>query len=131
MEEKLPIALGGMCEVIHNNAQNWYIIETANSIEKINYRDIYYLYVEGKYTHFHTRDGQKDSRVRKPLGEVYVELNAPEFVYLDKSRVVNVQHVMSVKQLDVKMRNGEILTVSRTQIKNLREQIKKYMGRNM
>lgn len=131
MEEKLPIALGGMCEVIHNNARQIYIIETANTIAKINYRDIYYIYVEGKYTYFRTREGKNDSRIRKPLGEVYAELNAPEFVYLDKSRIVNVQHVMSVKQLDVRMRDEEILTVSRTQVKNLREQIKKYLGRNM
>lgn len=129
LEELLPTALESMCEIIKNMHEKCYIIETASSIEKIKCKDIYYLYISGKYTYFCMEQGE--SRVRKPLGEVFAELDLPEFVYLDKSHVVNLKHVVSVKKMNVRIRNGEELTVSKTQVKQLIEHIKDYMGRAM
>lgn len=124
VDEKLPEAL----EVIHNKLEKrevkQYIIETATKISKINYSDLFYMYIDGKYTYFCTRNGI--DRMRKTLGVVFKELNANEFVYINKSNIVNLQHVMALGDKTVILRNGHELPVSIPQFKNLKKAISHY-----
>lgn len=122
---ELPDAMDYICGQIANTQERAYVIDSIRHMEKLYYKDIYYLYINGKYTYFVTRNGT--SKVRKTLGEVFSELDAPEFVYLDKSNIVNLKHVMRIKKLDLTLRDGTNLTVSRTQIKQLKTRIREYL----
>lgn len=124
IDEKLPEAIDYMCKKMESMVQKQYIIEAPSKIKKIDFRDIYYMYVEGKYTYFCTRNG--NVRVRKPLGEVYKELDTPAFVYADKGHIVNLQHVMSMEERTIQMRNGDQVVVSFPQTKKVREAICQY-----
>lgn len=126
LETEFSDAMDYICDQIANTQECAYVIESASHMEKLYYKDIYYLYVDGKYTYFVTRNGI--SKVRKTLGKVFSELDAPEFVYLDKSNIVNLKHVMSIKKLEVSLRDGTMLTVSRTKIKQLKKSIREYWG---
>ncbi|MCI8919949.1 MAG: response regulator transcription factor [Eubacterium sp.] len=125
-QDELPAVLDELCGCLDDQNQRNYIIETANHVEKICYKDIYYVYVERKYTYFCTVYGI--SRVRKTLSEVFAQLEAKEFVYLDKSCIVNLRHIVSIDKLEVRLSSGEKLTVSRTQVRHLRNSIKEYWG---
>lgn len=129
LRAELPDTMDYICGQIANTQERAYVIDSIRHMEKLYYKDIYYLYISGKYTYFVTRYGT--SKVRKTLGEVFSELDAPEFVYLDKSNIVNLKHVMSIKKLDVTLRDGTKLMVSRTQIKQLKTSIRKYWGMGM
>lgn len=124
VDEKLPLALEAMCKKLKEVEHQQYVIESYSKIEKIDYKDIYYVYIDGKYSYFCTSRGS--SRVRKPLATVFEELNAPEFVYADKGHVVNLQHVMRLEDRTVDMRNGESVPVSAPQLKRLKQSISDY-----
>ncbi len=129
LEEKLPEAMEFMCKELESRVYPLYIIDGPGKLEKIAYKDIFYIYVEGKYSYFCTRNGE--SRIRKPLGEVYKELNTPEFVYADKGHIVNLQHVMSLRERTLEMRNGDVITVSFPQVRKMRDIIRRYWSEKL
>lgn len=126
VDAKLPEAMEYMCRELENRVYSQYVIESSSQMKRIDYKDIFYIYVEGKYSYFCTRSGVY--RVRKPLAVVYKELNAEEFVYADKGHIVNLQHVMTVEKRSLDMRNGKQITASYAQIKKIKEEISRYWG---
>ena len=88
------------------------------------YEDILYLDVAGKYVYFHTKQGE--IRERTSLQKVFAALGAPEFVYTDKSHIVNLKHVMQLEGNTVVMRNQERIPVSIPQGQKLKKTISDY-----
>jgi len=82
------------------------------------------MYVEGKYTYFCTRNDIV--KTRKALGTVFNELNVRDFVYVNKGNIVNLQHVMALRDKTVIMRDGQELPVSIPQFKKLKKAISDY-----
>lgn len=128
LEEKLPLALEAMRREISNREYRYYTIESGSKSERIDHKDIFYVYIDGKYSYFCTRRGT--SRIRKPLSVVYQELDAPEFVYADKGYIVNLQHVMSMQDRTLVMRNEMKIVVSAPKVKIMREEISQYWRNN-
>lgn len=128
IDEKLPCAMKAMCKELQGRVYRQYVIESSSKVEKLDYKDIFFIYIDGKYSYFRTRRGT--SRVRKSLIRVYGELDASEFVYADKSHIVNLQHVMALKDGILEMRNDERITVSVPQMKKMKETISKYWREN-
>ncbi len=124
LREKLPAAYDVLLPEMEQLDQRSYIVEKESGIERILYRNLFYIRKEGKYVVLFHRGGS--SRERKTLKEIYGELNAEEFFYVDKSYVVNVQHVLSCRQGELEMRNGDVLPVSRPRHREVREKIMNY-----
>ena len=87
-------------------------------------KDIYYLFKDGKNVIFQTRSGR--TSIRKTLSEVYEELPKEEFIYVDRSFIVNVQHVMKLKNKEIYMSNGEKVPVSKPQLERVKIEINAY-----
>jgi len=66
--------------------------------------------------------------VRKSLAQVYDELGAEEFIYIDRGCIVNLIHVMQVRDGMVVLKNGTSLPVSRSHLQDVKEQINRYWG---
>ncbi|MCH1984508.1 LytTR family DNA-binding domain-containing protein [Ruminococcus sp. OA3] len=128
VEDKLPLVLEKIVGELEKKVQRQYIIELYSKVQKIDYEEIYYLHVEGKYTYFHT--GNEVFRERITLNKAYQKLNADEFVYIDKSNVVNLHHVMELKDRLVVMRGGEKLPVSIPQYRGIKQAISSYWSRS-
>lgn len=126
IDEKLPEALEFMCRELENRVYAQYVIESQSMVKKIDYKDIFYIYVEGKYSYFYTRN--EEDKVRKSLAEVYRELDAPEFIYADKRYIVNLQHVMTMGKRELLMRDGKVIVASVSQARKIREAISQYWG---
>jgi len=124
IEEKLPQVLELMHGQLENKVSRQYIIESASRIEKIDYINLYYIYVKGKYTYLHTCN--RTTRTRKTLRNVFEELNANEFIYANKSYVVNLQHIMQLVDKSVIMRDGQEIPLSIPQFKNVKKAISHY-----
>ncbi len=114
LEEKLPQAYLSMEPLLRKEKRHerYYVVEKYGRQEKIFYRDIYYLKKSGKYVVFVHKNGK--SRVRKPIGELLEELGAEEFLMTDRSFIVNLDHVLSVKDHQVQVKNGEMIPVSKS-----------------
>lgn len=113
LEEDLPKAYLSMKEALRKKRKcdRFYMVERYGKREKIFYRDIYYLKKEGKYVIIVHKNGE--SQVRKPISLMLEELQSEEFLMIDRSCAVNIDHVESLKDYEVYIRDGETLPVSR------------------
>ena len=123
-EKKLDVTLRNIQKDIQSRMEPSYRITVSTKLEKVPVKDIYYLYKNGKNVVFQTRNGE--STIRKTLSEVYEELPEKEFIYVDRSFIVNIEHVMKLKNKEIYMSNGEIISVSKPQLERVKKQINAY-----
>ena len=124
LSEKLPEAYDHLLPKLDLFDKRVYMIESASNIEKILYKDIYYVTKYSKYLTIHHRHGE--SKVRKTLSTIMDELDSSEFIYIDKGCIVNLIHITSCKKEEVVMRNGDSLKISRPRYRQVRESIMDY-----
>ena len=103
-----------------------YTIRTNSRLEKIPYKEIYYIERDGKNASIITAGGV--SRVRKSLQQVYEELGAEEFIYIDRGCIVNMIHILQVKDGMAVLKGGVALPISRSHLQEVKEQINTYWG---
>lgn len=106
LEKRLKTAVADAAKLIELEAGKEYMIRAAGRMEKIPYRDIFYI----------ERDGGKNSviysivgtsKVRKSLQQVFEELAAPEFIFIDRGCIVNIMQIMKVADGMAFLKNGE------------------------
>ncbi len=103
-----------------------YTIQTSSRLEKIPYRAIYYIERDGKNASITWENGA--SKVRGSLQQIYEELASEEFIFIDRGCIVNLIHVMQVKNSMVFLENGVFLPVSRSHLQDVKDQINAYWG---
>lgn len=126
LETRLPAAVTDAARLIELEAGQEYTIQTANRMEKISYRDIYYIQRDGKNSTIVFIGGT--ARVRKSLQQVFAELDAPEFLYIDRGCIVNIIHIMKISGGMAVLKNGERLPVSRSRLQDVKQQINRFWG---
>ncbi len=124
--KRLPAAIVDAVKLIALEDGKTYTIRTNSRLEKILYKEIYYIERDGKNASITTAGGI--ARVRKSLQQVYAELDAEEFIYIDRGCIVNMIHIMQVKDGTVVLKNGVSLPVSRSHLREVKEQINTYWG---
>lgn len=112
MEEKLPEAYESLLPELMKREEQYYVIEKKGEIEKIAYSDIYYMRKEGKYVVIVHRFGE--SKIRKSMIHFQEELKSREFLSVDKGMMVNIRHIMKVKDYEIFMRDGVRIPVGIT-----------------
>lgn len=126
IEKRLRLAITDAVKLILLEDGKSYTIQTNSRLEKIPLRDIFYIMRDGKNAEFTTAGGV--SKVRKSLQQVYEELGAEEFIFIDRGCIVNLIHVMQVHNGSVVLKNGDCLPVSRSHLQTVKEQINTYWG---
>ncbi len=124
IREKLPEAFDALISRLDQLDERSYVLEKENGMERIFYRDIFYIRKDGKYVTIFHRNGE--NRKRTTLQDILKQLNAEEFFYVDKSYIVNVRHIMSGKRGELHMRDGKIIPVSRPRYNEVRGKIMNY-----
>ena len=67
------------------------------------------------------------SRVRKTLSEMLEELGESDyFIKIDRSYVVNVLHIMSLKNQQILLRDGSRLPVGKPRLQEVKQRILEY-----
>ena len=125
-DKRLPAAVGDAIKLIELEEGKAYTIRTNSRLEKIPYKEIYYMERDGKNTSITTTNGI--SKVRKSLGQVFEELGAEEFIYIDRGLIVNMIHMMQVKDGMAVLKCGVSLPISRSHLQAVKEQINTYWG---
>lgn len=125
LKEKLTEAYKALYEQILQREEKFYTIIKTHQVEKIPYHEIYYLTKDGKYVVITHKRGE--SKVRKTLETVMDELdNRKQFIYTDKSFVVNLIHIMSLGDNQIILRNGVAVPVSRPRLEQVKQDIMEY-----
>lgn len=126
IEKRLPSAIKDAVMLINIEADKSYTIQTKGRFEKIPLKDILFIERDGKNAAINTADGV--SKVRKSLQAVFDELDSEEFIFIDRGYIVNLIHVMQIKNSTAVLKDGTILPVSRSHLQTVKEQINSYWG---
>lgn len=128
LEEKMPAALRGIKgELRERKNRPFYLIRNNLRCEKVPLDEIIYMYKDGKNVVFVTKKGT--SQDRASLGEVYERLDSEAFIYIDRGYLVNIRHVMKVKNNEVYLRDGSSLYISRSHVQEVKARISQYWQR--
>lgn len=125
-EKRLPLAIRDAVRLIELEEGKAYTIQTSNRLEKIPYKEILYIQREGKNASIYTESGV--SKVRKSLQQVYEELDSEEFIFIDRGCIVNMIHIMQIRGGMAVLKNEESLSISRSHLQEVKEQINAYWG---
>lgn len=124
---RLGAAVADAAKLIELEAGREYVIQAAGRMEKIPYKDILYIQRDGgKNSVICSSTGE--SKVRKSLQKVFEELDAPEFIYIDRGYIVNIIQIMKVADGTAFLKNGETLPISRSHLQLVKQQINRFWG---
>lgn len=126
LENKLTTAVIDAARLIELEADQEYIIQTESRMEKIPFREIYYIQRDGKNARI--TSGIGISKVRKSLQQVFNELDTPEFIFIGQGYIVNIIQIMKISEGRVVLKNGEQLPISRSHLQEVKRQINRFWG---
>ena len=126
LEKRLPQAILDAAKLVALEDGKSYTIQTAHRLEKLPLRDILYIAREGKNVCFLTAQGAHLERTS--LGAVAEKLDDPAFVYIDRGMIVNLVHVLAVKDGFAALDNGQRLPISRGHLAEVKAQLAAYWG---
>lgn len=129
IEKRLSAAICDAIKLLRLEEGKIYTIQTKSRLEKIPCKEIYYIERDGKNASITAAGGV--SKVRKSLQQVYGELDAEEFIYIDRGCIVNMIHIMQVKEGMAVLKNGVSLPISRTHLQEVKAQINNYWGKHI
>ena len=124
--KRLPAAIQDAVKLIELESGKFYTIQTSSRLERIPYKEICHIERDGKNAGI-TASG-KVSRVRKSLQQVYEELDADEFIFIDRGCIVNIIHIMQIKNGTAVLKDGTVLPISRSHLQEVKEQLNRYWG---
>lgn len=127
--KRLPTAIRDALKLLELEDGKLYTIQNRSRLEKIPYREILNIEKDGKNAVIFTED--EEYKVRKSLQQVYSELEAEEFIYIDRGCIVNMIHIMQIKDGMAVLRNGTALPISRSHLQEVKEEINTYWGKHI
>ncbi len=123
---RLPAAICDALRLLSLEEGRTYTIQTSSRLEKIPYREILFIQRDGKNASITTAKGT--AKVRKSLQQVHEELAAEEFIFIDRGCIVNMIHIMQVKEGMAILKSGAALPISRSHLQAVKAQINAYWG---
>lgn len=126
LEKRLVAAVTDAAKLIELEAGQEYTIRTNSRLERIPYKAICYIQRDGKNASIVSDAGV--SKVRKSLQQVYEELNAQEFIFIDRGCIVNIIQVMKINDGMAILKNGEQLPISRSHLQEVKQKINRFWG---
>lgn len=126
INRRLPAAVWDAIRLLELEEGKTYTIQTSSRLERIPCKEIYYIERDGKNARITYAGGV--SKVRKSLQQVYEELGTEEFIFTDRGCIVNLIHIMQVKNGMAVLKNGASLPISRSHLQDVKAQINDYWG---
>lgn len=126
LEQRLVAAITDAAKLIVLEVGQEYTIQTNSRLERIPYKEIYYIQRDGKNASIVSSTGV--SKVRKSLQQIYEELNTPEFIFVDRGYIVNIIQIMKISDGTAFLKNGEKLPISRSHLQEVKQQINRFWG---
>lgn len=129
LHRRLTYAITDALKLIMLEEDKFYTVLTANRLEKVSYRDILYIQRDGKNAALHTSN--RIILVRKSLQAVYAELDAEEFLFIERGCIVNLIHITQLKNSTVYLENNITLGISRSHLQDVKLAVNTYWGKHI
>lgn len=105
--------------------KNCLVLETKTRYEKLYYEDMVVVYKEGKNSVFVCRDGRKSS-IRKPLCQVYENMDCFAMYMLGKSYIINLAYVDRIRGREIDLHDYGTIYVSQKSIHHVKTAVCAY-----
>lgn len=129
LNKRLEHALEDAIMMIQLQSKKCYIINTPRRMEKILYKDILYIQRNGKNSLFTLSTGTK-TQIRKSLNQVFSEIDSNDFIFIDRGTIVNLAHILRLKDSTIQLSNGTLLPVSHTRLKSIKGSLNSFWEEN-
>lgn len=129
LEKRLTYAVTDALKLIMLENNKNYLIVTANRMEKVSFQDILYIQREGKNSAITTFNGV--IKVRKSLQSVREELDAEEFIFIERGCIVNLLQVTNIKNSMIYLKNEIELPISRSHLQEVKIALNSYWGKRI
>lgn len=127
LSSRLPLALRDAFNMIKMQSDKFYTLEMPSRVEKIPYNKILYIQREGKNSVITLLDNST-TKVRKSLSQVFKELKSEDFIYVDRGDIVNLAHIMRIKDSVVELQNGVRLPASQAKLDSIKSRLSEFWG---
>ena len=97
------------------------LLQDGNQLRKIEPSDIIYLEAMGKHQKCHMASGEVYDSIGQFKDMTEQLLQLPYFIKIHRSVVVNTYYISDIKGTDIYLKNGVILPIARSVIKELRQ----------
>ncbi len=102
-----------------------YTIQNQRKYIKVRQKDIVYISKQQKNVELILQNQERESE-RRTLQEIYKRLDNPDMYFLDRSSVINLQHVRKIVDYKVMMDNGHEIITSKAHANKLKEHLMSY-----
>lgn len=119
IDSRLPHALKDAVQMVNHQAEHYYYIQTPGKMKKISYQNILYIQREGKNSVIVLTNGDT-IKVRKSMKNVFDELKPGFFIYIDKGTIVNLAHILGIKDGNVELKNNIFLQTSQAKLEQIK-----------
>lgn len=126
---KLEETLDKIEKKLEVDDKDYYIINTKVRYEKIYYKEILYIYKEGKNSIIVKTN--ETTFLRSSIQDVYKELDPNQFIFIDRGCLVNIAHIMRIYSNEMYIRNGDKLVISRVHVNKVKEGVHRYWRNNI
>lgn len=126
VEERLPEIIKRLIGIVRNHSVKYcYIGSNTHRIKMCQDDIIHIRKTKGtKYVSFCTTEGE--IRERSSIEKVLEKLGREEFIVVERGSVVNLRHIMKVRDNVIYLSNGDAVEASHARIKKVKENIRKY-----
>jgi len=114
-------ALGRLAEL----EDKYLIIENQRGLEKVPLRRITHIWHEGKYAYIEKMD-RNTAKVRKTLKQVYEELPAGDFCWVDRGCIVNLSNIEQITGEYIFFANGTRIDVNKEKLAGFKRTVHQY-----
>lgn len=104
------------------------MLKDDDSMVLVSYKDVLYLEAQNQDIHIVTSD--KDYYRRYNIKDYEAELKGYFFVRCHRSYVVNLAHIAQISKNEIHLDNGQVIPLSRTKEKELKEALVAYIKRS-
>lgn len=129
LEKRLTYAVSDALKLIMLENHKNYLVVTANRMEKVSFQDILYIQRDGKNSAITTFHGV--IKVRKSLQNVLEELDAEEFIFIERGCIVNLIQVTQIKNSMIYLKNQIELPISRSHLQWVKVALNSYWGKRI
>lgn len=129
LEKRLTYAVTDALKLIMLENNKNYMVVTANRMEKVSFQDILYIQRDGKNSAITTFNGV--IKVRKSLQSVREELDAEEFIFIERGCIVNLLQVTNIKNSMIYLKNQIELPISRSHLQEVKIALNSYWGKRI
>ncbi|WP_394927165.1 LytR/AlgR family response regulator transcription factor [uncultured Robinsoniella sp.] len=129
LEKRLSYAVTDALKLIMLENNKNYMVVTANRMEKVSFQDILYIQRDGKNAAITTFNGV--IKVRKSLQSVLEELDAEEFIFIERGCIVNLIQVTHIKNSMIYLKNQIGLPISRSHLQEVKVALNSFWGKRI